>query len=196
MYSGPLGSIVMYPATPNSEFSSRVNSSEAGSWTIQEDLVDGTSFRRFNPSVRQIANRFPAEGSSYDGTGYSVLDIWEIRPGTSGEAGTWVGAIGLNNAGKLVFSNVANAFAPAATTPVELGSPSIVRAADGRVTVTLQGSGGSSLPAGNYILQRSTSLEAGSWQDLATQSPVSGSLTYLDAEAPSPRAFYRIKKAS
>lgn len=190
MYSGPTGSLVNFPATPNSPAAAKVNSSLGGSWSVQDDLTAGVSFRRFNPTVRISGNAFPAAGSAYDGTGYSVLDLWEIRPGTSGDPGTHVGGFGLNSAGKLVFSKDVTKFGSGTTGPVELGVPTIVRNAGGTVTVGLTGA-----PDGSYILQRSPSMADGSWVDLLTpQSPASGTLSFTDNSPLPLRGFYRIKK--
>ena len=191
--TGAPGSIGNFPATSNSAFTSKVNSSNGGSWSVQEDLVAGQSFRRFTPSVRKSGGAFPATGSSYDGTGYSVLDLWDIRPTIAGDpAGlpaTLLGGFGLNSAGKLVFSTSIAAFAPPTGT-VELGSPTITYTG-GIVTVRLAGA-----PSGSYILERSTTMAALSWTNLITQSPVSGVLTYTDNDPPVPRSFYRIKKSN
>ncbi|HWB06524.1 MAG TPA: hypothetical protein VG796_26100 [Verrucomicrobiales bacterium] len=192
MYSGPTGSLVNFPATSNSATGAKVNATLAGSWTIQEDQTAGVSFRRFNPTVRMSANAFPTAGSAYDGTGYSVLDLWEIRPGTSGDPGTHVGGFGLNSAGKLVFSKDVTKFASGTTGPVELGIPTIVRNAGGTITVGLTGA-----PDGSYILQRSPSMADGSWVDLLTpQSPASGTLSFTDNSPLPLRGFYRIKKSA
>jgi hypothetical protein len=181
------GSIGNFPATSNSATASLVLGTLAGSWTIQEDISPGVSFRRFNPSIRR-SGPFPTAGSAYDGTGYAVLDLWEIRPGTSGDPGTLVGGFGLNSAGKLVFSTDVTKFAPPGN-EVDLGEPTLTLAG-GVATVTLTG-----VPAGNYVLQRSTTMATGGWTDLLTQSPISGTLTYVDPAPPMPRGFYRIATA-
>lgn len=186
--SSSLGSIGNFPATSNSAFASKVNASNAGSWSVQEDLVAGQSFRRFTPTVRQSGNTFPVTGSAYDGTGYSVLDLYDIRPG-SGDA-TLLGGVGLNSAGKLVFSTDITKFAPPSG-PVSLGIPTITLNNGGSITVVLAG-----VPSGNFILQRSTQLTTGSWSDLFTQAPAGGVLTFTDANPPQPRGFYRIKPAN
>jgi hypothetical protein len=190
MYAGPTGSIVNFPATPNSTTAAKVNSALGGSWTVQDDLTAGVSFRRFNPTVRIPGNAFPAAGSAYDGTGYSVLDLWEIRPGTSGDPGTHAGAFGLNSAGKLVFSRDVTKFAPPTTGPVELGSPTIVRNGGGSITVGLTG-----VPDGSYILERSPSMADGTWVNLLTQPPSGGTLSFLDNTPLPLRGYYRIRKA-
>lgn len=111
MYSGATGSLSGGSATANSAFSSQIDASLAGSWTFQDDLVVGQSFRRFTPTVTLSLGDIPALPAVYDGTnGYSVLDVWELRPG-SGD-GTLVGAFGLNSSGQLVFSNNPAVFAP------------------------------------------------------------------------------------
>lgn len=189
--SGSLGSIGSYPATANSTFASKVNSTNAGSWSYQEDLVAGVSFRRFNPSIRMSGNSFPATGSALDGTGYSVLDLWEVQPGTSSDPATLIGGIGLNSAGKLVFSADISKFAPPAAT-VELGNPVITYTGSGSATITLAGA-----PPGTYVLERSTTMAALSWSNQSSpQTPVAGVLTFTDSNPPQPRSFYRIKKTS
>ena len=190
---GAVGSIGNFPATANSEFTSKVNASNAGSWSVQEDLVVGQSFRRFTPSVRKSGGTFPAAGSAYDGTGYSVLDLYDIRPtqltDPTGLPATLLGGIGLNSAGKLVFSTDISKFAPPSG-PVNLGIPTITYTG-GVVTVTLAG-----VSPGSYILEISTTMAALSWTDLFTRSPVAGVLTYIDNNPPQPRGFYRIKKSN
>lgn len=104
MYNGAAGALGAGAATPNSATASYIDSTLPGSWTVQDDLVDGTSFRRFNPTVTGSMD-FPATPALYDAVnGYAVLDLWEIRPGTSGDPGTLVGAFGLAPNGNLVFS--------------------------------------------------------------------------------------------
>jgi hypothetical protein len=187
MYSGPTGSLMSTAANAVSPTTVKVNAALGGSWTVQDDLTSGVSFRRFNPSVRITGAPFPVAGSAYDGTGYSVLDLWELRPGASGDPGTLVGGFGLNNAGKLVFSKDITKFAPS-TGPAELGIPTIVRSGGSNI-ISLTG-----VSPGNYILERSPSMTAGSWTDLLTpQSPVAGTLTFTDNAPPAPRGFYRIK---
>ena len=70
-----------------------------------------------------------------------------------------------------------------------LGEPTLMRSG---VTVTVSLT---NVPAGNYILQRSATLAAGSWLDLFTQAPVGDTLTYIDPDSPNPRGFYRITSA-
>lgn len=188
MYSGALGSISNFSATANSAYTVKINVATAGSWSGQEDVVAEQSFRRFTPTVRQTSNTFPAAGSTYDGTGYSVLDLYDIRPGT-GDA-TRLGGIGLNSAGKLVFSTNIAVFAPPSG-PVSLGIPEITLNSGGSVTVSL-----SNVPSGSFILERSTQLTAGSWATLFTQSPSAGTLSFTDPNPPQPRGFYRIKPAN
>jgi hypothetical protein len=194
MYSGASGSLERPapddpPPTPNSAFTAKINSALPGSWSVQEDLVSGNSFRRFTPTVRKTGNSFPAEGSAYDGTGYAVLDLWEVQPGTSGAPATLVGGIGLNSAGKLVFSTDITKFKPPGGGQ-PLGEPTIVRNPNGSITVTL-----TNVPDGNYILQRSPTMAAGDWTTLFTQPPVTGTLTFTDPAPPPPRGFYRIGTA-
>ena len=192
MYAGSLGSFTGAPATANSVFAAKINPSLDGSWTKQEDVTANQSFRRFTPTVRKAAGAFPAAGSAYDGTGYAVLDLWEIRPTSAAEPISiptkLVGAFGLNSAGKLVFSNDLTKFAPAQTA---LGQPTItMNAAGTSATIVLQDA-----PAGTYVLERSTALTTGTWADILTPvSPVAGVVTFVDTAAPSPKGFYRIKK--
>jgi hypothetical protein len=110
MYSGPPGSLSLGSATANSAFSTVIDATAGGSWSVQEDIVVGQSFRRFTPSVRISLGSIPSTPAIYDGTnGYSVLDVWELLPGTGD--GTLVGAFGLNANGQLVFSNNPTVFA-------------------------------------------------------------------------------------
>jgi hypothetical protein len=190
MYTGAIGSMDRYNPTPNSATAIKVLTSDPGSWTAQDDFDLAVSFRYFNPTVVQPMGSFPTEGSAYDGTGYSVLDLWEVRPGAVGAPATLVGGFGINNTGKLVFSTDITKFAPGTTPPTSLGSPTIVRNG-GTVTISL-----SQLAAGSYILERSTSMADGTWETLQTKSPTSGTVSYDDAAPPSPRAFYRIRKGS
>ncbi len=190
LYTGAPGSLVNYPATANSVYTSKTLAMETGGWTAQEAFTPGVSFSYFNPSVMNAINTFPATASAYDGTSYTVLDLWEVRPGTAGQPATLLGGIGINSAGKLVFSTDITKFAPGGTEPVDLGQPSITRNANGSVTVTLTG-----VPNGNYELRRSTSLASGSWTTLFTQSPASGTLTFNDPAPPQPRGFYVIGTA-
>jgi hypothetical protein len=112
MYSGPSGALSSGIATANSSVSSFIDNTLGGSWTVQDDLTSGVSFRRFNPTVTGALNTIPATPAVYDGTrGYTVLDLWEIRPGTSGDPGTLVGAFGLSSDGGLVFSSNPGVFA-------------------------------------------------------------------------------------
>lgn len=112
MYSGPSGSLSLQSPTPNSPTASFVDSSLGGSWTIQDDLTAGVSFRRFNPTVTGTLNTIPGTPAVYDGTrGYTVLDLWEMQPGTAGTDGTLVGAFGLAADGNLVFSTDPGVFA-------------------------------------------------------------------------------------
>ncbi len=174
--------------TANSAFSVKVAASESGSWKAQEGFTPGVSFRYFNPSVMNAIATFPAANSSYDGTAYTVLDLWEVRPGTAADQATLVGGIGINNDGKLVFSRDVTKFGPS-TGPVVLGQPTI--AYNGTTaTVTLTG-----VPGGSYVLERSTTMAESNWPDILTQSPVSGTLVYVDTNPPAGRSFYRIQPA-
>jgi hypothetical protein len=113
MYSGPAGALSLQSPTPNSPTASFVDSSLGGSWTVQDDLTAGVSFRRFNPTVTGTLNTIPGTPAVYDGTrGYTVLDVWEMQPGPSGTDGTLVGAFGLAADGNLVFSTNPGVFAP------------------------------------------------------------------------------------
>ncbi|HEX2746736.1 MAG TPA: hypothetical protein VHM91_01960 [Verrucomicrobiales bacterium] len=194
MYKDAPGSIDHFAATPFSATASRVISSLEGSWTVQDEFTPSISFRRFNPSVNQPVSPFPGTASALDGTSYKVLDLWEMRPSNvapAGSAGILIGGFGLNSAGKLVFSTDVTKFAPGTTPPVSLGTPVIVRNVPaGTITVSLAG-----VPNGSYILERSTSMADGTWTDLLTQSPSSGTLSFTDPAPPAPRAFYRIKTA-
>lgn len=188
LYTGAPGSLDRFGATTNSTSSSKVTASESGSWSAQEGFTPGVSFRYFNPTVMQPIAPFTAVNSSYDGTAYNVLDLWELRPGAAGGPGTLVGGFGVNSAGKLVFSKDVSKFGPA-TTPVELGQPTITYSGTGSATITLAGA-----PNGNYVLERSTTMAAASWTILFTQSPVSGVLSYIDPAPPAGRGFYQIRK--
>ena len=168
----------------------KIPAGEAGSWTAQETVTPGVSFRYFNPSVMKPVNAFFAVNSAYDGTQYNVLDLFEVRPGTSGAASTLTGGFGINSAGKLVFSTDITKFAAGTTGPVELGEPVIAVSGVG-YTITLD-----EVPAGNYILQRSTTMTAASWSTVgSTQSPAAGILTFTDSTPPAGRGFYRISQA-
>jgi hypothetical protein len=192
MYTGAPGSIDRFGATPNSTTASKVGNDIEGSFTVQDDATPNVSFRRFNPTVTRPIAPFPGTASSYDGTPYGVLDLWEMRPGTSGTPGTFVGSVGLNSAGKLVFSKDETKFGSTVTPPVVLGEPAISRnTTSGAITVSLGG-----VPAGSYILQRSPSMADGSWADLSTKAPTGDAVSFDDPAPPSPRAYYRIKKAS
>ena len=188
MYTGAPGSLGNNNATANSAFSAKITNTTGGSWLVQEAFTAGVSFRYFNPSVMNAINTFPSAGSAYDGSAYTVLDLYEVRPGTAGSPSALLGGIGINSAGKMVFSTDISKFA-APSTNVELGQPGITRNGNGSVTVTL-----ANVPGGNYALERSTTLAADSWTAILTQSPVSGSLTYNDAAPPAGRGFYRIRK--
>jgi hypothetical protein len=189
LYTGAPGSIDRFTATPNSAFSSIVNAAETGSWTAQETFTPGVSFRYFNPSVMNAINTFPAVVSAYDGTAYTVLDLFEVRPGTAGSPGTLIGGIGINSAGKLVFSTDITKFGPGGGSVV-LGQPGITYNANGTVSVTL-----TNVPDGSYTLRRSTTMAAGSWTTLFTQSPTSGTLSFNDPNPPQPRGYYVIGTA-
>lgn len=113
LYSGAPGSLENGSATANSLVSSVIDRSLGGSWTAQEDFTPGVSFRYFNPSVLGSMNNIPATPAVYDGVnGYGVLDLFEVRVGTSGAPGSLLGAFGLNNGGQLVFSTDPGVFAP------------------------------------------------------------------------------------
>jgi hypothetical protein len=189
LYTGAPGSIDRFAATANSAFSSKSNAALTGSWTAQEGVLPGVSFQYFNPSVMNAINTFPAANSAYDGTAYTVLDLWEVRPTTTpGSPATLIGGIGINSAGKLVFSRDVTKFAPPST-PEDLSQlqPVITYNANNTVTVSL-----AEVPGGSYVLRRSTTLAGGSWTTLFTQSPVAGTLTYVDPNPPQPRGFYVI----
>jgi hypothetical protein len=111
LYTGAPGSLTNGSATPNSAFASDIDATLAGSWTVQEDFTPGVSFRYFNPSVLGSMDAIPSTPSIYDGTGYAVLDLFEVRPGTAGDPATLVGAFGLNSSGQLVFSTDPGVFA-------------------------------------------------------------------------------------
>lgn len=190
LYTGAPSSLDSFPATANSAFSSKVFTGELGSWTAQEEFTPGVSFTYFNPSVVKNINTFPAQGSAYDGTAYTVLDLWEVRPGTAGTPATLLGAIGINSAGKLVFSRDITKFAPPSTA-VELGAP-VLALNGGSATVTLGGA-----PSGNYVLERSTTMAAASWTTVGNpQTPASGNLSFNDPAPPAGRSYYRIRKTS
>lgn len=188
LYTDAPGSLGNAEATANSPFSANVDASQGGSWTIQEGFDPGVSFRYFNPTVMSPVKALPGPGSAYDGTTYTVLDLWEVRPGAPGAESAHIGGIGLNSEGKLVFSTDISKFAPPST-GVELGQPAIAYSGTGSATVTLQ-----NVPGGNYALDRTTTLAAGGWTTLFTQSPVSSTLVYTDPAPPAGRAYYRIRK--
>lgn len=190
LYTGAPGSMDRWTATANSAFSVKIPASEAGSWTAQETATAAVSFRYFNPSVMNPVNAFFTANSSYDGTAYNVLDLYEVRPGTAGSASTLTGAFGINSAGKLVFSTDISKFAAGSGGPVVLGQLAIT-ASGGGYTVSLN-----NVPAGSYILQRSTTMAALSWTTVgAPQSPASGTLSFTDGNPPPGRGFYRISQA-
>jgi hypothetical protein len=112
MYSGAAGSLINGSATPNSAMASMIDNTLGGSWTVQDDGVVGVSFRRFNPTVTGVVSNMSSTPSIYDGTGYGVLDLWEVQPGTAGDPGTLVGGFGLNSLGNLVFSTDPGVFIP------------------------------------------------------------------------------------
>ncbi len=110
MYTGAAGSLSNGSPTANSAFSSAIDNSLAGSWSFQDDIVVGQSFRRFTPTVTIPLGNIPTAPAAYDGiNGYSALDVYELRPG-SGD-GALVGTFGLNASGQLVFSNNPGVFA-------------------------------------------------------------------------------------
>lgn len=111
LYSGAPGSLSSGSATGNSAVSSVIDSTLAGSWTVQEDFTPGVSFRYFNPSVLNSMDHIAGSPSVYDGTSYGVLDLFEVRPGTAGDPATLLGAFGLNSSGQLVFSTNPAVFA-------------------------------------------------------------------------------------
>jgi hypothetical protein len=190
LYTGAPGSMDRWAATANSSASVKIPASETGSWTAQEAFTPGVSFRYFNPSVMNAISTFSAQPSAYDGTAYTVLDLFEVRPGTAGSPSTLLGGIGINSAGKLVFSTDITKFAPGSTGPVELGEPTIAAAGAG-YTIGL-----TNAPAGSYILQRSTTMAAASWTTVGSaQSPAAGVLSFTDNTPPAGRGFYRISQA-
>ena len=138
MYSGPAGSLTNGSATANSVFSSVIDNSLGGSWTVQDDIVPGQSFRRFTPTVTTPLGSIPTLPSIYDATnGYSVLDVWEMRPG-SGD-GVLLGSFGLNAGGQLVFSNSPSVFGaiPEPATNVTLSGAALALLARRRRPVTV-----------------------------------------------------------
>ncbi len=113
LYSGAPGSLTNGSATANSPVSSVIDRTLGGAWTLQEDFTPGVSFRYFNPSVLGSMNSIPATPAFYDGVnGYGVLDLFEVRPGASGDPAALLGAFGLNSGGLLVFSTDPGVFAP------------------------------------------------------------------------------------
>jgi len=112
LYTGAPGSLSSGSATANSGVASVIDSTLAGSWTVQEDFTPGVSFRYFNPSVLGSMDRIAGSPSIYDGVNsYGVLDLFEVRPGVAGDPATLVGAFGLNSSGQLVFSTSPGVFA-------------------------------------------------------------------------------------
>ena len=112
LYSGAPGSLSNGSATANSAVTSVIDPTLAGSWTAQDDFTPGVSFRYFNPTVTGSMDHIPGTPSQYDGTnGYAVLDLFEVRPGASGDPAAFLGAFGLNSSGLLVFSTDPGVFA-------------------------------------------------------------------------------------
>ena len=114
MYGVSVGALPQGSATSNSTFSTVIDSSLAGSWSVQEDAPNGTqSFRRFDSSFRGTAGSIPSTGTLYDPLeGFAAVDVWELLAGSPQQPGTLLGTFGLNDNGQLVFSNNPGVFAP------------------------------------------------------------------------------------
>lgn len=113
IYTDAPGSLNNGSATANSPSALVIDDTLAGSWTVQDDLTPGVSFRYFNPTVTGSMDQIPNTPAVYNGTtGFAALDLWEVRPGSSGAPGTLLGAFGLNSNGLLVFSTDPSVFGP------------------------------------------------------------------------------------
>ena len=114
MYGVSVGALPQGSATANSGTATIIDSSLAGSWSVQEDAPNGTqSFRRWDSTFRGTAGSIPSVGTFYDPLeGFAVLDVWELLAGSPQQPGTLLGAFGLNDNGQLVFSNSPGVFAP------------------------------------------------------------------------------------
>jgi hypothetical protein len=137
---------------------------------------DGLTLAGFSPTsfnggtVTQnlgVLTYTPAPGfDGLDGFTYTVTDGWG---GTSTTATVLI-----------TVNNVANPAPGPMTLSVNLSGSN--------VTGTFTGA-----PGATYILQRSTTLAAGSWVDVDTKvAPGSGTVTVTDNSPPAGRAFYRI----
>ena len=137
---------------------------------------DGLTLASFSPTsfnggtVTQnlgVLTYTPAPGfDGLDGFTYTVTDGWG---GTSTTATVLI-----------TVNNVANPAPGPMTLSVNLSGSN--------VTGTFTGA-----PGATYILQRSTTLAAGSWVDVDTKvAPGSGTVTVTDNSPPAGRAFYRI----
>jgi hypothetical protein len=110
LVNGAPGTLSGATSTANSGSAAKINAASPGSWAYQIQIADGTSFGYFNPVVENPLNTIPTSPSGVDGTGYTVLDFYELVPGSG--AGTLLGGFGLNSSGKLVFAKSIALFAP------------------------------------------------------------------------------------
>ena len=58
-----------------------------------------------------VEDVLPAEARRVETLRRRLLDLFEVRPGTSGAASTLTGGFGINSAGKLVFTTDITKFA-------------------------------------------------------------------------------------
>ena len=132
LFIGAPGSLNSASASPNSSYSSLINATLAGSYTVQNTQQAGTSFQFFNPSIDN--------NTTIGSATYVVSDLYELQPGAV--AATYVGSFGLKSDGTLVFATSAAFFTGSGTAPAVTTQPSAQSvAAGGSATLTVAASG-------------------------------------------------------
>ena len=89
LVSGALGTLNGATATANSTAAAVIDATQAGSWSVQDQKTQGTSFGYFNPTVDSVAT-VPSGGQV-------VAQLFELQPGTG--TGTLLGNLILTRTG-------------------------------------------------------------------------------------------------
>lgn len=100
------GGLAGATVTANSNFAAVLDSSSATyAFTNADGGSAGTSFSTWSGG-NGIDNLTTVSGSNW-----VVSDLWELRSGTFGNDGTYIGSFGINSSGDLYFATSASAFA-------------------------------------------------------------------------------------
>ena len=140
LVAGALGTLNGATATANSTAAAVIDATQAGSWTVQDQKTQGTSFGYFNPTVDSVAN-VPSGGQV-------VAQLYELQPGSG--AGTLLGNLVLTRTG-LSFQAPGGGGGGASVIGVtgNLAFGTVTTGTTATATLTITNSGSASLTVSN-----------------------------------------------